>query len=229
MTKQETNEAKAVEAKAAEKLAVIHARKTERVFNSVRKSNTNLFMTIRESYEAMFNEEYAVSAKENAAFRHYRIRVESFCDKSSFNKIISICKNDLIMSNLDRLPVAWSTLTKLNCALSDKTAVARFRQCLVANTISVDLTAKQLLALLNVEVAKKKTPTELTICFYSDQLRLMTAEEREIFETSRKALESISFTFKDMNKKTVEVAVTEAANDASATDTNDSSSLKESA
>jgi len=225
-----TNEAKAEEA-AAKKLAVTHARKTERVFNAMRKNNTTLFVTIREAYEAMFNEEYAASSKENAAWRHYRIDVEMFCDKSSLNKIVSICKNDLIMKNIDRLPVAWSTLSKLNTLLTtdDKRVAKTFIASLNSAKITVSSTAKSIVDLLDPETEPKKQSTSLTVVFYSDQIDQMNEADRQVFEAASAALVEIGFVMKDMCKKTVEAVKEEASNDASSDATDSTDSVQEAA
>ena len=201
---------------AAKQLASEHVAKTKRVFNAMRKSNTTLFVTIREAYEAMFNKEHPASSKENAAWRHYRIDVELFCDKSSLNKIVSICQNDLIIKNIDRLPTAWSTLSALNTLLKtdDKSVAKNFVEFLDTDKITVTSTAKSIVDLLTTKTAKKVS-TSLTVVFYSDQIALMSEEDRTVFEEASASLESIGFVMKDMCKKTVEAVNEEASNDAS--------------
>ena len=212
-TQAATNEVNAA-AEEAKKLASKHVKKTKRAFDAMRKNNTTLFFTIRDAYNALFNEEHAASSTENAAFRHYRIDVESFCDKSSFNKIISICKNDLIMKNLDRLPVAWSTLSKLNVLLKtdDKSVAKTFIKLLDKNKITVTSTATSIVELLTPKTEPKKTSSSLTVVFYSDLINEMSEEQRTVFADACAALESLGFEMKDMCKKT---ANEEASNDAS--------------
>ena len=193
-----------------------HVRKTKRVFNNVRKSNTTLFETIREAYDDIFDPEHPVASKKNLQWRRYRLEVEQFCDKSSLNKIVSICQNDLIMKNLARLPVAWSTLSALNVLLKtdDKSVAKNFVEFLDTDKINVLSTAKSVVDLLTTKTAKKVS-TSLTVVFYSDQIALMSEEDRTVFEEASAALSSIGFKMKDMCKKTKEAVNEEASNDAS--------------
>lgn len=208
-----------------------HVRKTKRVFNNVRKSNTTLFETIREAYDDIFDSEYPVAHKKNLQWRRYRLEVEEFCDKSSLNKIVSICQNDLIMKNLARLPVAWSTLSKLNVLLNtdDKSVAKTFVELLDADKINVISTAKSIVELLDPETEPKKTPTSLTVVFYSDQIALMSEADRTVFEEASASLESIGFVMKDMCKKTVEAVNEEASNDASSDAIDSTDSVQEAA
>lgn len=194
-----------------------HVRKTKRVFNNVRKSNTTLFETIREAYDDIFDPEHPVASKKNLQWRRYRLEVEEFCcDKSSLNKIVSICQNDLIMKNLARLPVAWSTLSTLNTLLKtdDKSVAKNFVEFLDTDKINVLSTAKSVSDLLTTKTGKK-VPTSLTVVFYSEKIALMSEEDRTVFEEASASLESIGFKMKDMSKKTKEAVKEEASNDAS--------------
>jgi hypothetical protein len=114
--------------KSAQEFAKPFATSTRRAFSAVRKGNTNLFVSIKEAYDALFVPEVASNSEELLPWSHYKLEVLTFCDRSSFNKIVSICQNDLIMTNLDRLPAAWSTLSKLNALLStdDKSVAKHF-------------------------------------------------------------------------------------------------------
>jgi hypothetical protein len=208
-----------------------HVRKTKRVFNNVRKSNTTLFETIREAYDDLFDSEHPVAHKQNLQWRRYRLEVEEFCDKSSLNKIVSICQNDKIMKNLDRLPVAWSTLSKLNVLLNtdDKTVAKTFIELLDADKINVISTAKSIVELLTPVTEAKKQSTSLTVVFYSDQIDQMNEEDRKVFEEASAALVAIGFVMKDMCKKTVEAVKEEASNDASSDATDSTDSAQEAA
>ena len=208
-----------------------HVRKTKRVFNNVRKSNTTLFETIREAYDDLFDSEHPVAHKQNLQWRRYRLEVEEFCDKSSLNKILSICQNDKIMKNLDRLPVAWSTLSKLNVLLNtdDKTVAKTFIELLDADKINVISTAKSIVELLTPVTEAKKQSTSLTVVFYSDQIDQMNEEDRKVFEEASAALVAIGFVMKDMCKKTVEAVKEEASNDASSDATDSTDSAQEAA
>ena len=177
-------------------------------------------MTIREAYEDLFDSEHSVASKKNLQWRRYRLEVEQFCDKSSLNKIVSICQNELIMKNIDLLPVAWSTLSALNVLLkTDKSVAKTLVELLDADKINVTSTAKSIVDLLTTKT-DKKTSTSLTIVFYSNQIALMSEEDRTIFEEASASLAAIGFKMKDMCKKTKEVKE-EASNDASS-DTTDS-------
>ena len=208
-----------------------HVRKTKRVFNNVRKSNTTLFETIREAYDDLFDSEHPVAHKQNLQWRRYRLEVEEFCDKSSLNKILSICQNDKIMKNLDRLPVAWSTLSKLNVLLNtdDKTVAKTFIELLDADKINVISTAKSIVELLTPVTEAKKQSTSLTVVFYSDQIDQMNEEDRKVFEEASAALVAIGLVMKDMCKKTVEAVKEEASNDASSDATDSTDSAQEAA
>ena len=210
---------------------ITHVRKTKRVFNNVRKSNTTLFETIREAYDDLFDSEHPVAHKQNLQWRRYRLEVEEFCDKSSLNKIVSICQNDKIMKNLDRLPVAWSTLSKLNVLLNtdDKTVAKTFIELLDADKINVISTAKSIVELLTPVTEAKKQSTSLTVVFYSDQIDQMNEEDRKVFEEASAALVAIGFVMKDMCKKTVEAVKEEASNDASSDATDSTDSAQEAA
>lgn len=217
--------------KRAKALANEHAVKTERAFNNLRKNNSSLFVVIREAYDAMFDKDHEASSKENAAWRHYKIDCELFCDKSSFNKIVGICKNDLIMKNLDRLPVAWSTLSKLNVLLNtdDKTVAKTFTELLDSAKITATSTANSIVELLTPETEAKKTPSSLTVVFYSDAINLMNEKDRKVFKEASAALVAIGFKMKDMCKKTVEAVKEEASNDASSDATDSTDSVQEAA
>jgi hypothetical protein len=206
-----------------------HVRNTKRVFKNVRKSNTTLFVTIREAYDALFDDEYPASHKQNLQWRRYRLEVEEFCDKSSLNKIVSICQNDLIMKNIDRLPIAWSTLSTLDVLLKtdDETVAKTFVKFLDSEEITVTSTAKSIVDLLTTKTGKKAS-TSLTIVFYSNQIALMSEEDRTIFEEASASLAAIGFKMKDMCKKTKEVKE-EASNDASSDTTDSTDSVQEAA
>ena len=218
-TQAATNEAEAKEA-AAKKLAVTHARKTKRAFNAMRKSNTTLFVTIREAYEAMFNTEHPASSTENAAWRHYRIDVELICDKSSFNKIVSICKNDLIMKNIDRLPPAWSTLSVLNSLLNtdDESVAETFVEFLDTGKITVTSTAKSIVDLFRSELAETEEEAdpvsqEPKITYDSS---IYTEEQLAQIDEAFSILEAIGFVVEDVAGASEEVSEEEA--DASSDD-----------
>lgn len=203
----------------AKQLASEHVAKTKRVFNAMRKSNTTLFVTIREAYEAMFNTEHPASSTENAAWRHYRIDVELFCDKSSFNKIVSICKNDLIMKNIDRLPPAWSTLSVINSLLKtdDETVAETFVEFLDTDKITVTSTAKSIVDLFRPESAETEEADPVSqdpkITYDSsnyDEDQLAQIEE------ALSILEPLGFVIEDIAEESQEVSEEEA--DASSDD-----------
>ena len=209
-------------------VTMTHVRNTKRVFKNVRKSNTTLFVTIREAYDDLFDSEHSVAHKKNLQWRRYRFEVEEFCDKSSLNKIVNICQNDLIMKNIDRLPPAWSTLSALNVLLkTDKSVAKTLVELLDTDKITVTSTAKSIVALLTTKTGKKAS-TSLTIVFYSNQIALMSEEDRTIFEEASASLAAIGFKMKDMCKKTKKVKE-EASNDASSDTTDSTDSVQEAA
>ena len=199
--------------------------------NAIRKSNSSLFVSFKEAYDALYVPEVDPDSTEMAAFNHYRVDVLTRFDRSSFNKCLRICKNDLIMSNLDRLPVAWSTLSMLDRLLSteDRSIAKTFVKLLDSGKIKAKSSAKCIRDLLTPEKEPKKVPTSLTVVFYSDQIALMSEEDRTVFEEASASLESIGFKMKDMSKKTKEAVNDEASNDASPDATDSTDSVQEAA
>lgn len=239
MNKQETkklkNEAKRktaeLQEKRAKEAAVPFVESTFDALNAVRKSNSSLFVSIKEAYDALYVPEAKSDSAEMAAFNHYRVDVLTRFDRSSWNKCLRICKNDLITSNLDRLPVAWSTLSVLDRLLSteDRSIAKTFIKLLDSGKITTSSSAKSIVDLLTPESESKKTPTTLTVVFYSTQIALMSEEDRTIFEEASASLESIGFVMKDMSKKTKEAANEEASNDASSDASDSTDSVQEAA
>ena len=76
-----------------------------------RASNRNVFDVVKQTYDALQQEkpEY---------LKAYKLLVDM--DRSTINKIIKIVSNDIIMSNLDKLPVSWGTLCLLTSLKDDK-------------------------------------------------------------------------------------------------------------
>lgn len=230
--KRKTAEVEAKRAKAAAKEAAQpFVESTFGALNAVRKSNSGLFVSIKEAYDALYVPEAKPDSAEMAAFNHYRIDVLTRFERSSFNKCLRICKNDLIMSNLDRLPVAWSTLSMLDRLLSagDRSIAETFIELLDSGKITSISSAKSIFELLTPESEAKKYPTSLTVVFYSDQIALMNEADRQTFEEASAALETIGFVMKDMSKKTVEAVNEEASNDASSDATDSTDSVQEAA
>ena len=194
-----------------------HVRKTKRVFNNVRKSNTTLFETIREAYDDIFDPEHPVASKQNLQWRRYRLEVEEFCDKSSLNKIVSICQNDLIMKNIDRLPVAWSTLSTLNVLLKtdDETVAETFVEFLDTDKITVTSTAKSIVDLFRPESAEEADPVsqEPKITYNSS---VYTEDQLEQIDEAFSILEALGFVIEDIAEESQEVSEEEA--DASSDD-----------
>lgn len=194
-----------------------HVRKTKRVFNNVRKSNTTLFETIREAYDDLFDSEHPVAHKQNLQWRRYRLEVEEFCDKSSLNKIVSICQNDLIMKNLARLPVAWSTLSTLNVLLKtdDEIVAETFVEFLDTDKITVISTAKSIVDLFRPEPAEEADPVsqEPKITYDSS---VYTEDQLEQIDEAFSILEALGFVIEDVAEASQEVSEEEA--DASSDD-----------
>ena len=194
-----------------------HVRKTKRVFNNVRKSNTTLFETIREAYDDIFDPEHPVASKQNLQWRRYRLEVEVFCDKSSLNKIVSICQNDLIMKNLARLPVAWSTLSTLNVLLKtdDESVAETFVEFLDTDKITVTSTAKSIVDLFRSEPAEEPDPVsqEPKITYDSS---VYTEDQLEQIDEAFSILEALGFVIEDVAEESQEVSEEEA--DASSDD-----------
>ena len=186
-----------------------HVRNTKRVFKNVRKSNTTLFVTIREAYDALFDDEYPASHKQNLQWRRYRLEVEEFCDKSSLNKIVSICQNDLIMKNIDRLPIAWSTLSTLDVLLKtdDETVAETFVGFLDSAEITVSSTAKSIVALFRPEAEEAEEvdpPSQEPKITYDSSI--YTVEELEQIEEALSTLEALGFVIEDVAEVSEEEA-----------------------
>jgi hypothetical protein len=122
----------------AQETAKPFAHNTKQALKAVRKSNTSLFVSIQEAYKALYVPEAKPDSAELLAFNHYKTDVLAVFDRSSFNKCVRICQNDLIMSNLARLPSAWSTLSKIDSILtSDDELQSVFIELLDTNEINV--------------------------------------------------------------------------------------------
>ena len=121
----------------AQETAKPFAHNTKQALNAVRKSSTTLFVSIQEAYKALYVPDAETHSAEMLAFNHYKLEVLAVFDRSSFNKCVRICQNDLIMSNLARLPAAWSTLSKIDSILtSDDELQSVFIELLDTNEIN---------------------------------------------------------------------------------------------
>ena len=186
---------------AAEQTAKSYSSKTLRAFSAVRKSNTNLFISIREAYDALFVPGAKTDSNEMLAFNIYKLKVLTVCDRSSFNKIVSICSNDLIMNNLDRLPVAWSTLSKLDAILKtdDEATHEYFIELLDTDKINVKSTANSVVALFSdddddEEAAAAAESHEPVVSYDS---RAFTDAQNEQIAEALEALVEVGFTIED--------------------------------
>ena len=194
----DTNEVKTT------KETMTHVRNTKRVFKNVRKSDTTLFVTIREAYDALFDDEYPASHKQNLQWRRYRLEVEEFCDKSSLNKIVSICQNDLIMKNIDRLPIAWSTLSTLDVLLKtdDETVAETFVGFLDSAEITVSSTAKSIVALFRQEAEEAEEAEEVDPPSQEPKITydssIYTDEQLDQIEEALSTLEALGFVIEDV-------------------------------
>jgi hypothetical protein len=122
----------------AQETAKPFADDTKQALKAVRKSSTTLFVSIQEAYKALYVPEAKPDSAELLAFNHYKTDVLAVFDRSSFNKCVRICQNDLIMSNLARLPSAWSTLSKIDSILtSDDELQSVFIEWLDTHEINV--------------------------------------------------------------------------------------------
>jgi len=175
---------------------------TKHAYNAVRKSNTSLFVSIKEAYEALYVPEAHPDSPEMLAFTIYKHSIISVFDRSSFNKCVRICKNDLIMSNLDRLPVAWSTLSKLDSILtSDESLHSVFIEKLDSNEINVRSTENAVIKMFT----KNDEEDEDADCVESTE-PVVTYDSTKFTETQlvklRKAfktLEELGFTIEDQS------------------------------
>ena len=121
----------------AQETAKPFADDTKQALKAVRKSSTTLFVSIQEAYKALYVPDAETHSAEMLAFNHYKLEVLAVFDRSSFNKCVRICQNDLIMSNLARLPAAWSTLSKIDSILtSDDELQSVFIELLDTNEIN---------------------------------------------------------------------------------------------
>jgi hypothetical protein len=175
---------------------------TKHAYNAVLKSNTSLFVSIKAAYEALYVPEAHPDSPEMLAFTIYKSSIISVFDRSSFNKCVRICKNDLIMSNLDRLPVAWSTLSKLDSILtSDESLHSVFIEKLDSNEINVRSTENAVIKMFT----KNDEEDEDADCVESTE-PVVTYDSTKFTETQlvklRKAfktLEELGFTIEDQS------------------------------
>jgi hypothetical protein len=196
--------------KSAQESAKPFATSTRRAFSAVRKGNTNLFVSIKKAYDALFVPEVASNSEELLAWQHYRLEVLTFCDRSSFNKIVSICENDLIMTNLDRLPVAWSTLAKIDCLLKTDDDGESFIALLDSNEINVTSTASNVVALLTPETEEEEVAPSSSDPIISYDSSLYSEEQLIEIEEALKTLESYGFVIEDVAEVSDEVSDEEA-------------------
>jgi hypothetical protein len=188
----------------AQETAKPFADNTKKALNAVRKSNSSLFVSIKEAYDALYVPEADTDSTEMLAFNHYKLEVLALFDRSSFNKCLRICKNDLIMSNLDRLPVAWSTLSKIDSILSsDESLHSVFIEMLDANEINVKSTENSVIKSFSVsdddeedEDADCVESTEPVVTYDSSKFsETELVKLREAFAT----LEELGFTIEDQS------------------------------
>lgn len=207
LQREERSKTAAVEAQraveSAQETAKPFADNTKKALSSVRKSNTSLFVSIQEAYKALYVPEAKTDAPEMLAFNHYKLEVLAVFDRSSFNKCVRICKNDLIMSNLARLPVAWSTLSKLDSILtSDESLHSVFIEKLDANEINVQSTENSVIKSFSVTEAEEDEDadcvesTEPVVTYDSSKFtETQLVKLREAFAT----LEELGFTIEDQS------------------------------
>ena len=175
---------------------------TKHAYNAVRKSNTSLFVSIKAAYEALYVPEAHPDSPEMLAFTIYKSSIISVFDRSSFNKCVRICKNDLIMSNLDRLPVAWSTLSKLDSILtSDESLHSVFIEKLDSNEINVRSTENAVIKMFTKndeehEDEDSVESSEPVVTYDSSKFtKTQLAKLRKAFKT----LEELGFTIEDQS------------------------------
>jgi len=180
---------------------------TKHAYNAVRKSNTSLFVSIKAAYEALYVPEAHPDSPEMLAFTIYKSSIISVFDRSSFNKCVRICKNDLIMSNLDRLPVAWSTLSKLDSILtSDESLHSVFIEKLDSNEINVRSTENAVIKMFTKndeehEDEDSVESSEPVVTYDSSKFtKTQLAKLRKAFKT----LEELGFTIEDQSSESEE-------------------------
>ena len=138
----------------AQETAKPFAHDTKQALKAVRKSSTTLFVSIQEAYKALYVPDAETHSAEMLAFNHYKLEVLAVFDRSSFNKCVRICQNDLIMSNLARLPSAWSTLSKIDSILtSDDELQSVFIELLDTNEINVLSSEHSVIKSFNAAIA----------------------------------------------------------------------------
>jgi hypothetical protein len=175
---------------------------TKHAYNAVLKSNTSLFVSIKAAYEALYVPEAHPDSPEMLAFTIYKSSIISVFDRSSFNKCVRICKNDLIMSNLDRLPVAWSTLSKLDSILtSDESLHSVFIEKLDSNEINVRSTENAVIKMFTKndeedEDADCVESTEPVVTYDSTKF---TGTQLVKLRKAFKTLEELGFTIEDQS------------------------------
>ena len=185
------------------KLFKPYARKTVTQFNKVRKNNTSLFDSIQIAYVDLYENS---EDKKKLDWREYKLAVERVCDKSTLNKIVRICRNNIVMSNLDKLPLSWATLSKVVVAIEDKDSGAERTTTLLdkisEEEITASSTAKEIIDWLippveNQDVVSTEPVVKFDSSNYSD-------EELEKLNEAIDVLESLGFTIEDKATESVE-------------------------
>lgn len=185
------------------KLFKPYARKTVTQFNKVRKNNTSLFDSIQIAYVDLYENP---EDKKKLDWREYKLAVERVCDKSTLNKIVRICRNNIVMSNLDKLPLSWATLSKVVVAIEDKDSGAERTTTLLdkisEEEITASSTAKEIIDLLIPPVENQDAvSTEPVVKFDSSNY---SDEELEKLNEAIDVLESLGFTIEDKATESVE-------------------------
>lgn len=185
------------------KLFKPYARKTVTQFNKVRKNNTSLFDSIQIAYVDLYEN---AEDKKKLDWREYKLAVERVCDKSTLNKIVRICRNNIVMSNLDKLPLSWATLSKVVVAIEDKDSGAERTTTLLdkisEEEITASSTAKEIIDLLIPPVENQDAvSTEPVVKFDSSNY---SDEELEKLNEAIDVLESLGFTIEDKATESVE-------------------------
>lgn len=180
-----------------------YARKTVSQFKKVRKNNASLFESIRSAHVDLYENS---EDKKKLDWREYKLAVERVCDKSTLNKIVRICRNNIVMSNLDKLPLSWATLSKVVVAIEDKDSGAERTTTLLdkisEEEITASSTAKEIIELLippveNQDVVSTEPVVKFDSSNYSD-------EELKKLNEAIDVLESLGFTIEDKATESVE-------------------------
>lgn len=112
-----------------------HVKTVNKAVRAYRKGSQTLFNAIFNAWQEL----------KGPDFKKFKVQVD--CDDSTINKTIKIAECEWVMENLDRLPIAWSTLSVI--ATNYEANGRKLEQALEEGDLNRKSTAKQVRELLD--------------------------------------------------------------------------------